>query len=196
LPYELYAEGAIATGGKHFEITLAAHNEIFGAASAGAPFHVYAPARFRDRLELRTRAYAVAAGNSLTDRWELAGFEGGVYHLRVSGPNGFFREFAGTDNDPAIEIRCQYLRTGDVELHISSRLQSPCNLTVTDLSYKSGNHPFLLAAGATRSLRLSLGRSHQWYDFNVTVAGASHFLRRYAGRVETGKSGFSDPAMA
>jgi phospholipase C len=69
-------------------------------------------------------------------------------------------------------------------------------LNVTDLAYKSGNHPLRLDAGSSHVLALRLGRSHQWYDFNVTVAGASHFLRRYAGRVETGKSGFSDPAMA
>ena len=183
-------------GGKHFEIALEARNETFGEASAGAPFHVYTPGKFRGRIELRTRAYAVSAGQRLTDTWEIAGFEGGKYHLRVSGPNGFFREFAGTENDPPIDIRCQYLRTGDVELHVSSRMQAPCNLNVTDLAYKSGNHPMLLAAGASRSLILRLGRSHQWYDFNVTVAGESHYLRRYAGRVETGKSGFSDPAMA
>jgi phospholipase C len=196
LPYELYAEGAIPTGGKHFEITLEARNEAFGKASAGAPFHAYAPGKFRDQIELRTRAYAVSAGQRLTDTWEIAGFEGGKYHLRVSGPNGFFREFRGTESDPQIDIRCQYLRTGDVELHVSSRMQAPCNLNVTDLAYKTGNHPLQLAPGASRSLVLRLGRSHQWYDFSVTVAGESHYLRRYAGRVETGKSGFSDPAMA
>jgi phospholipase C len=196
LPYELYAEGAIPQGGKHFEIALEARNETFGKASAGAPFHVYTPGKFRDRIELRTRAYAVAAGQRLTDTWEIAGFENGKYHLRVSGPNGFFREFAGTKNDPPIDIRCQYLRTGDVELHVSSRMQAPCNLNVTDLAYKTGNHPLQFAPGASRSLILRLGRSHQWYDFNVTVAGESQYLRRYAGRVETGKSGFSDPAMA
>jgi hypothetical protein len=36
---------------------------------------------------------------------------------------------------------------------------------------------------------------HRWYDFNVTIAGVDPFLRRLAGRVETGKSGFSDPVM-
>jgi phospholipase C len=196
LPYELYAEGAIRPGGKHFEITLEARNETFGEASAGAPFHVYAPGKFRGRIELRTRAYAVAAGHRLTDTWEIAGFESGIYHLRVSGPNGFFREFAGTEGDPPIDIRCQYLRTGDVELLASSRLPSPCTLNVTDLAYKSGNHLMLLRPGSSRSLVLRLGRSHQWYDFSVTVAGASQYLRRYAGRVETGKPGISDPAMA
>jgi phospholipase C len=54
----------------------------------------------------------------------------------------------------------------------------------------------LLGAGASRSMVLHLGRSHQWYDFGVTIAGAGRYLRRYAGRVETGKAGVSDPAMA
>jgi phospholipase C len=53
-----------------------------------------------------------------------------------------------------------------------------------------------LGAGARRSIVLRLGRSHRWYDFRVTIAGASRYLRRYAGRVETGQPGFSDPAMA
>jgi phospholipase C len=46
------------------------------------------------------------------------------------------------------------------------------------------------------SLVLRLNRSHQWYDFSVTIAGVDRYLRPYAGRVETGKAGFSDPAMA
>jgi phospholipase C len=196
LPYELYAEGAIAANGQLFEIALEAGNEKFGEASAGSPFHVYAPGKFRDGVELRTRAYAVAAGHRVTDTWEIAGFAGGVYHLRVCGPNGFLREFAGTAGDPAVDLRCRYLRTGDVELHASSRLQVPCTLNVTDLGYKSGKHSMRLGAGAKRSLVLHLGGSHQWYDFSMTVAGAGQYLRRYAGRVETGKSGFSDPAMA
>jgi phospholipase C len=196
LPYELYAEGAIAANGQLFEIALEAGNEKFGEASAGSPFHVYSPGKFRDGVELRTRAYAVAAGQRVTDTWEIAGFPGGVYHLRVCGPNGFLREFAGTAGDPAVDLRCRYLRTGDVELHASSRLQVPCTLNVTDLGYKSGKHSMRLGAGAKRSLVLHLGGSHQWYDFSVTVAGAGQYLRRYAGRVETGKSGFSDPAMA
>jgi phospholipase C len=196
LPYELYAEGAISADGKHFEIVLEARKQIFGEAAAGSPFHVYTPGKYRDKVELRTRAYAVAAGHRVTDTWEIEGFEGGVYHLRVCGPNGFFREFAGSETDPPIDIRCQYPPTGDVELHAASRLGVACTLDVTDLSYKGGNHSMLLDAGASRSIVLPLGGSHQWYDFGVTIAGSGAYVRRFAGRVETGKPGFSDPAMA
>jgi phospholipase C len=138
----------------------------------------------------------VAAGHRVSDSWEIAGFEGGVYHLRVNGPNGFFREFAGTEGDPLIDVRCRYLGTGDIELQASSRMQAACTLSIRDLSYKSADRSMRLEAGANRSIVLRLGGTHQWYDFGVTVAGEGRYLRRFAGRVETGKPGFSDPAMA
>ena len=49
--------------------------------------------------------------------------------------------------------------------------------------------------GGSGAIAMALGQSYWWYDFSVTIAGAEGFLRRFAGRVETGKSGFSDPVM-
>ena len=37
---------------------------------------------------------------------------------------------------------------------------------------------------------------HGWYDFTVRVEGVDGFMRRFAGRLENGKEGVSDPAMA
>jgi phospholipase C len=34
-----------------------------------------------------------------------------------------------------------------------------------------------------------------WYDFSVTVNGHEGLERRYAGRIESGEDGISDPAM-
>ncbi len=66
-------------------------------------------------------------------------------------------------------------------------------LRVKDHGYKSGNHTIVIEPGGGRTLVMALGQSHHWYDFSVGIAGADRFLRRFAGRVETGKSGFSDP---
>jgi len=185
---------------QRFEIALEARNEIFGKAAAGAPFHVYTPGKFRNQLKLRTRAYAVAAGDRLTDSWELEGFENMVYHLRVCGPNGFLREFAGSVEDPRVEIQCEYARqnhaiSGDVELRAASRADRVLTVQVKDHGYRSGEQTMVIEPGGSRALVMALGRSHGWYDFSVTVAGADRFLRRFAGRLETGESGFSDPAM-
>jgi phospholipase C len=50
-----------------------------------------------------------------------------------------------------------------------------------------------LAAGLTGSLNWNIEASGYWYDF---TAAASTFERRFAGRMETGHDGSSDPAMA
>ncbi len=195
LPYELAASGAVSTDGNHFDLALEAGNAIFGSAAAGAPFHVYTPGKFRGQLTLRTRAYAVAAGGRLTDSWELQGFEQGIYHLLACGPNGFLREFRGNSTDPRLEVQCRYLPTGDIELHATNLTDRPMKVLVRDLSYKRGNHTMTIAPAGKQMFAMPLGASHHWYDFSVAIAGADRFLRRFAGRVETGKSGFSDPAM-
>lgn len=194
------ASGAISPDGARFEIALEAKNAVFGKTAAGAPFHVYTPAKFRNDAKLRTRAYAVAAGDRVTDAWELAGFENGAYRLHVCGPNGFLREFAGSAKDPKVEVRCEYSKegnalTGDLELRAVNHAARPLTIEVKDHGYKGANHSLTIQPSAERALALRLGQSHHWYDFSVTVAGEGGFLRRFAGRVETGKSGFSDPVM-
>ena len=68
-------------------------------------------------------------------------------------------------------------------------------LQIKDHGYKSGNHAMAIEPGGERTLVLALAQSHHWYDFSMTILGADRFLRRFAGRMETGKSGFSDPVM-
>jgi phospholipase C len=200
LPYDLEATGAISSDGKRFEIAIEARKGIFGKNAAGAPFHVYTPGKFRDQLNLRTRAYAVAPGYRVTDSWELDGFGEGIYHVRVCGPNGFLREFAGRADDPRMTIEFGYAGqknalTGDVELRVTSRAERALTLQVKDHGYKSGDHTIGIEPGGHRDVSMALRQSHNWYDFSVTIGGAERFLRRFAGRVETGKSGFSDPVM-
>ncbi len=205
LPYELYAEGTLSADGKMFESALEARRELFGKASAGSAFHVYTPGTFRGQTTGRSRAYAVAAGQRLNDSWEVGGFEDGTYHLRVCGPNGFFREFAGNRSDPQIALRCDYTRgshpngslTGDVVIEASGGTTGRSyELRITDHATGTASRVISLHAGNKQSVVLNLKRSLRWYDFSVTIAGADMFLRRYAGRVETGQPGFSDPGMA
>ncbi len=53
-----------------------------------------------------------------------------------------------------------------------------------------------VAGGDTETLYLDLRASHGWYDVRVTVDTDSAFERRFAGRVETGRDGVSDPALS
>jgi phospholipase C len=53
-----------------------------------------------------------------------------------------------------------------------------------------------LAAGASLVDTWAVKDSAGWYDLNVTAAASETFLRRLAGRVETGLPSTSDPATA
>ena len=180
LPYSLTVDGVAREGG--LVLTLAA------GKGAGSGFHAYTPGLYKGSSRLRTRAYAVAAGSSLQDVWELAGFPDGKYDVRVHGPNGFYREFVGSAFDPALDVRVGYV-DGDLELRIIGHAGAA--MVLTDESYGSGRR--VLKVDSSLKLRLGLKRSQRWYDFSVVMGG---FRRRFAGRVEDGSIGVSDPAMA
>uniref|UniRef100_Q01T59 phospholipase C n=1 Tax=Solibacter usitatus (strain Ellin6076) TaxID=234267 RepID=Q01T59_SOLUE len=197
IPYELYAEGRLSANGKLLEISMEAGTALFGARSAGSPFHAYAPGKFRGSAELRTRAYAVEPGKRVQDAWEIEVFENGVYHLSVCGPNGFLREFAGGPGDPEFDIRCKYTRGGDLTVVLINRhAKSSYAVELADHMYQGISRQQTVAPGQEKSLHLALAKSFSWYDFTIRVNGAETYLRRCAGRVETGKTGYSDPVMA
>jgi phospholipase C len=186
LPYSFTVNGQLSPDRKRFEIVFDNPARQFGAQTAGAPFNVYAPG-----ADGRNWAYTVKAGDSLSDVWPLAD---GHYHLRVYGPNGFFREFRGGAADPLLEL--SFGHEGSSELRIRNRQANSCTVEIVDNAYGAGKQTKELAAGADAVLRLSLEKSHHWYDLSVRVKGAEGFEQRFAGRIETGKESISDPQMA
>jgi phospholipase C len=202
IPYQLYADGKLSADKKSFGLKFTASDKVFGKQASGSPFNVYAPGKYSNQ-DLRTWAYTAKAGDSLTDEWPLNEFENDGYHLRVYGPTGFFREFKGNANDPALDIACEYQPsltdskklTGNIALTLHNLSNGQHTIEITDHAYKTNNHKLLLKGESRSNLALNLANSHGWYDFSVKVSGAAGFEKRYAGRVETGKSSFSDPQM-
>lgn len=212
LPYQLYVDGSLSNDGKAFELNMQAKNKVFGKDSAGSPFKVYAPGNYlamsdEDKSKgsfeaARSWDYAVTAGDSLSDNWPLSSFENKNYHLRVYGPNGFFREFMGDKNDPVLKITCEYERgrlrknklTGNIELNLSNAGSKAHHVIITDNAYKNKPVSRDIPAGGEITVVLDLKKSHHWYDFVVSVDG-NKYTRGYAGRVETGEESYSDPAM-
>ena len=199
LPYELYADGVLLDDKNHFGIVLKAGNVFFRELSAGSPFHIYVPGKYKGEA-VKSWAYAVAAGDALKDEWALANFENGEYHLRVYGPNGFFREFKGNKTDADIDIRMQYEQrnhqtTGNGIVRMINHDKKPVAIIITDNSYKSGSKEQTIAAGAAKDILIQTARSFGWYDFSVRIKGNDFFERKYAGRVETGAPSKTDPLM-
>ena len=155
---------------------------------AGAVFHVY------DKLHLDRipRRYTVEAGKAISDVWDLEANDG-QYDLWVLGPNGFLRTFRG-DASKEIETSARMtLRTGIVTLFMKNTGRTKQELSI-DAGVYDGSEPVRVTVGAGRTLKreFDTSASNAWYDITVTAEG---FERRLAGRIETGRDGFSDPAM-
>jgi phospholipase C len=184
---------------------------VFGKATLGAPFNVYAPGKYlqpnakgiNEYAPVRTWAYAATAGDTVADSWPLYDFENDQYHLRVYGPNGFYREFMGDKNDPRLDFNFDYRRspltknklTGHIALTIINRSNQPEAIEIIDHAYKTNNHKTVIPGSNSELIVLNLEKSYNWYDFSVRVRGNQTFGKRYAGRVETGKPGYTDPFM-
>ncbi len=213
LPYELVVDGVLDAERKAFAIHFAAGKELFGPRAAGAPFHVCASVKTKARATGRLGAesveteigrswdYAVAPGDRLVGEWPFADFEGGVCHLRVHGPNGFYREFRATALEPVVAVTVRQAgATEKLILKCENRSpQKQLSLRVEDMAY--GASPKTMELGPIGSehtegrLELDLAASHGWYDLRVTLVGVSQFEQRFAGHLETGRESVSDPRL-
>lgn len=200
LPYEVYVNGRFDPAKNTFGMEFKAGNKVFGSKSSGSPFRVYAISPYRGE-SLRSWDYSAAAGDTLHDEWGLSDFENNRYHLRVYGPNGFYREFTGDANNPALEVTCAYETAGSARLSgnvlvsIRNNDKKTHEISIADNSYKTGSRTKSIAAGSQASVVLNLSKSHQWYDFSVRIKGLESFEQRFAGHVETGTVTKTDPLM-
>jgi phospholipase C len=195
LPYELHTRARVDS--RSGTVTLQFDN----TGRQGAVFHVY------DKLHLDRipRRYTVQARKSLEDSWAIDLAGEGTYDLEVFGPNGFFRSFKGHiapdrrghDGDALPEIRVRYdVRRRAITLSARNDGRRSLTLTVTANAYRTdGPWRLHLAPGREQEKSWSVHDSGNWYDFTVASTSAG-FERRFAGRLETGRDGVSDPAMA
>lgn len=208
LPYELTANGALSPDRQAFVLKLGAGSKVFGASAAGAPFQVYLPVPMLvagscpDEFELKApRNYAVAAGDELQQSWRLGEFPGRNYSLRVHGPNGFYREFQGGPDDPSIEVYLTQfmdngLPTGDALLSLSNcEIERLVVVNVADVSYGASPRQIIVAPSSRTEIVISLGSTQGWHDLLVTIENQKSFRQRFAGRLEIGRPGISDPLI-
>ena len=186
LPYVLSVNAAVS--GTSVSLT------FVNSGTKGVVFHVY------DQLHLGNipRRYTVEAGKSLTDAWSTAA-DSGNYSLWVYGPNGYVRFFDGNSAAWAAgsfrpEITVGYAGRNErpLTLQVRNSGSQPGTVTLTANKYFAGggaNHK--VPAGGT--IELTLQTSSRWYDYTLSATG---FDRRFAGRIETGQAGISDPAIA
>jgi phospholipase C len=180
LPYELHTSARIGQDG-------AVELLFSNTGNVGAVFHVYD----KRNLDLIPRRYTVEAGKTLSDVWN-----GGDYELWVYSSNGFVRTFSGnTQRGMALEVQvCYELAASTLYVKLANRGTATVQAALQANAYRSDG-PWTLAVepGAVAEQHWSIGDSGNWYDFTVAAEG---FERRFAGRMENGRHGVSDPAMA
>jgi len=186
LPYELHVHAR--TNARENQITLTFGN----TGEAGAVFHVY-DRRHLDRIP---RRYTVEAAKTLADDWQLQA-DGGVYDLWVCGPNGFLREFRGTlphAIHAVHDVRLEYDKENlSIRLVATGEGHGEATLVVHANAYRhDGPWKLQVPPGQRVVCEWSPIASHRWYDLTVT---GEHFEWRFAGRMETGADGCSDPAF-
>jgi phospholipase C len=187
LPYELHTTASSPAVGT---LSLTFSN----TGRQGAVFHVY------DKLHLDRipRRYTVEAGMTLSDVWDDTLSDSGNYDLSVYSTNGFFRSFYGDAAtrskvfNPEVAVLYEP-GAGQISLYVDNTGTQAGQVIVRSNAYRTdGPWTVDVRPRGVGSLQWSLAKSGNWYDFTVQASG---FERRFAGRMETGQPGFSDPAM-
>jgi phospholipase C len=200
LPYELYSDGGLTDDLKNFELTMSAGKTVFGKSAAGSPFTVYSPAKFEEAI-CKNWSFAVKAGDRLTYQWPLDKFENSQYHLRVNGPNGFFREFKGDKSTSLPKTALSYHKasngklSGNVLVNLTNNSTVPLSVIIADNAYGIKEIRKEIPAKSRVQVALNLEKSFNWYDFSIKLKGNSIFEQRFAGHVETGLATKTDPFM-
>ncbi|MFI2347692.1 phosphocholine-specific phospholipase C [Streptomyces sp. NPDC019443] len=177
----VYGAGTPSTG--RFTLTFS------GGATAGAHFLVTSANRTDGPW-----TYTAAAGKNLSDTWNTA-YSKGVYDLSVYGPNGFLRTFRGPGTTAGPEVTARHIASsGSVELTMTNAGSADCHLTLTN-AYSGQKQTFTVRAGGRVVHTVDLRGSKRWYDLSVVSDTNRTFLRRFAGHVENGQPGVSDPAI-
>jgi len=174
LPYRIEANLAIELG--EVVVTMESRGEV------GSPFNFYLYGS-----AFVARAYAVSAGDKIEDRLAAKG----DVRARIDGPNGFLREVQSAGS-PGFSVNAK-VDGKALSLQIKNLGSADIEVEVRDDSYGAKSQKVALRGGQSKSVRLSTEPGKQWYDFVAASGSTSH---RFAGKIETGAWGVTDPAMA
>ncbi|MGV9238275.1 phosphocholine-specific phospholipase C [Streptomyces nigra] len=180
LKYAPSVDGRVDAAAGTFRLAFAS------GAKAGAAFHVTSGNRADGPW-----MYTTEAGKGIADTWNSA-YSNGSYDLTVHGPAGFFRAFRGTNTVAGPEVTARH-RGDDIELRFTNAGRSSVRLRIAD-GYGGRPATVTVRPGVTVRRVFGLAASRRWYDLTVTADGDRAFLRRFAGHVENGRPGVSDPA--
>src|SRR5882757_3242933 len=164
--------------------------EFISTGKAGAAFYAYNG----NAAQEAPRRYTVSAGKVVSDYWNIAST--GKYDISIYGPNGYLSSFRGKlgEGTPSVEVRLRYEPgTGSVVLLLTNFDTTEQELTINNAYSSKDIRQYKIAAGASIEDKHLLNSSVRWFDLSVSLANSDVYLRRFAGHLETGRPGTSDP---
>ncbi|QIH07902.1 MULTISPECIES: phospholipase C, phosphocholine-specific [unclassified Pseudomonas] len=179
LPYRLHVDSQLDPKARSLSLSLQNTGE------QGAVFHVYDCLRLSDI----PRRYTVEAGKALQDSWSVVE----RYQLWVLGPNGFHRSFHGQLQlrQPELLVTSSH---NQLQLTLSNPGEHAVSISIDRCPYtQQGPWTLSVPAGAQVRQVFACESSGGWYDLTLHSEGG--WLRRVAGRLETGAHSISDPLM-
>jgi phospholipase C len=192
LPYNLDVMGTV-TPERRLRI------EMINRGSTGAVITAH------DNLDLQEPwHYTIGAGDRIVnEQWrddDDAPID--AYDLTLRGPNGFWQRYAGSlaaDAPRAEVLLVAHPDTGSAEVVLRNEGPEPLVFNIAlDEHYPtngSRSRTVRLKPGTEVREPWSLSQSDHWFDLSVTLVGVPKFVRRFAGKVETGKPGRTDPGI-
>ncbi|GBR06406.1 phosphocholine-specific phospholipase C [Acetobacter oeni] len=199
LPCEPCCDGGLAADGQRVALHLEAGTTLYGARAAGLPFNIYCHnASVNGAMQAGT--YAVAAGDRLDVSFEMSGFPDNIYDVSVHAPNGFYRLYRGRKDGIRLHAACHYSdsKNRHLTLHLTNHGSKPAEV-VCAMNAKTKMHgvseKLRILPGQTGIVAFDLTQNAMWYDMVMTSPTEEEFLYHFAGRVETGLPGQTDPAM-
>ncbi|MFE3497920.1 phosphocholine-specific phospholipase C [Streptomyces sp. NPDC059175] len=183
LRYAPYVDGSADTDTGRYRLTFS------GGPDAGAHFYVTSTNRTDAPW-----TYTAEAGSSIADSWNTR-YSKGVTDLTVHGPNGFLRRFRNPGKTAGPEVTARHsAATGNLDLTLTNTGTAEAHLTIVN-AYTGTTRTLAVRRGSTVTHCVALSACRNWYDVTVTCTSTADFLRRFAGHVETGAPGLSDPGI-
>ncbi len=179
--------------GNQLQLRFESADRIFGKKALGGAFNVYA---YGYKPQRATWSFASAAGKSVQHTWNLADFEEESYCLAVHGPNGFYRFLQGYSTDQQLQIKpVLNPKREQISFICSNQGEKDLELDLIDNYNKDKQKTLILKAGQEKTLTFALKAQQRWYDIRFVLLEGGNFTRHYAGRLENGKHGITDPLM-
>lgn len=198
LPYEFVVSDTVTARDGQATFTLGIDN----TGEAGAPFILYDMKHLSSSSTVRK--YAVESGKFIEDAL-LVSETSGEYGFSLLGPNGFARQFFGFPFDGACAGVSSTSSYDPINSKIKFSFQNggASNITfqIIDNAYGSFEVKSVVVGGeSAEEFVVDVSSTGNWYDVSVSVTNSNSqtdcYIRRYAGRMETGRDTTSDPALS